>query len=347
MLRYEICFHPSWWHETAGIDFSRPFWDDPDTRIAADLVMRRALYDKFGEYGLGERDPEPRPLLGSDQTACGFLFSEMLGCRVLYAPDNSPQVLCANLDDGQCAALRVPDFDRSEVWQRVQRQLDALQAKYGRVESYLNLMGVQNIALDLRGQDIFTDYYDEDSPADHVLEVACGTMLEAGRRLRRYTRSLSGGVTNITTHVCPEVYLTSNCSVEMVSQGMYEAKLLRYDTALAEAFPPFGIHHCGKTMEHVARGYAKVPNLRFVEVGAGSDLAAVAAALPGDTLINARYSPVRLADVPEDVLRRELTAMTEQVPGERLSISCVGISGVVPESQIRLFLRLCRELLPA
>ena len=206
-------------------------------------------------------------------------------------------------------------------------------------------MGVQNIALDLRGQDLFVDYYDPDSPAEHLLDVACQTMLVACARLRAYTPYLSAGVTNVIGHVCPEVFLTSNCSVEMVSQKIYEEHLLQFDTRLAEAFAPFGIHHCGRTMEHVVGGYAKVPNLAFVEVGAFSDLAAVAAALPDTIKINARYSPVRLMDVKEDDLNRELSEMARIVPGQRLSISCVGLDKEISDGQVKLFLETCRRVL--
>lgn len=346
MLRYEICFHPSWWHKNAAIDFSQPFWDVPAVRMDADVVMRRTLFDKFGSWGIGEENPLPRPILGSDNTACGFLFSEILGCKVIYAADNSPQVLCAELDDDAAFALQVPDFDKNPAWQRMQRQLDEMMEKYGHVESHMNLQGVQNLVLDLRGQDIFMDYYDEDSPARHLLDVACGTMLEGGRRLYRYTPNLSAGVTNILKHVRPQNYCTSNCSVEMVSQDIYEEFLLEYDNRLADAFTDFGIHHCGKTMEHVVNGYAKVHNLKFVEVGAFSDLAAVAAALPADMMINARYSPVRLMQASEDEIRAELAEMVRIVPEKRLSISCVGIDRDCPEDKIDMFLQACKELLP-
>lgn len=346
MLRYEICFHPSWWHKHAGIDFSEPFWYDPETRMAADAKMRRVLFEKFGAWGIGEEDPQPKPLVGSDNTACGFLFSQMLGCEVLYAPDNSPQVICADLDDDAAFALRVPDFDTNPVWQKMERQLKSQKETYGYVDCHLNLMGVQNIAMDLRGQDIFLDYFDEDSPARHLLEVACETMLEAGRRIYSYTSAPSAGVTNILKHVRPQNFCTSNCSVEMVSQDTYEEFLLEYDNRLAEAFPDFGIHHCGKTMEHVVKGYAKVKNLKFVEVGAFSDLEAVAKALPEDIQINARYSPVRLMQVTGDQLREELAEMVRIVPGSRLSISCVGIDRDCPDEKVRMFLAACKELLP-
>lgn len=98
-MRYNIVFHPSWWNQNVGIDFSERFWNDPKTRIEADQNMRRALYERFGAYGLGEANPKPRPLLGSDMLACGFLSSQILGCTVEFCSNGAPQVLCLNMDE--------------------------------------------------------------------------------------------------------------------------------------------------------------------------------------------------------------------------------------------------------
>lgn len=70
----------------------------------------------------------------------------------------------------------------------------------------------------------------------------------------------------------PDCYLTSNCSVEMISNDLYTKFVLPLDQRLADTFGSFGIHHCGKTMEHVAQGYSKVKGLTFAEVGAGPGL---------------------------------------------------------------------------
>ena len=343
--KYDVVFHPRWWRERAGVDMGEGFWNDPETRIAADMKMRAALYRLFGGHGLGTERPAPRPLVGTDLLASGWFASALLGCGVAFAADQPPQVLCRNLDDAGAASLEKPDFDASPVWQSLQRQLDYLQRAYGHVETHLNLMGVQNVAMDLRGEELFVDYYGEDSPADHLLEVCCDTLLEIGRRLRAYSARLSSGVTSIMALVAPEVYLTSNCSVEMISLRQYRERLLPHDRRLALAFPPFGVHHCGQTMEHVADGYAQLPHLRFVEAGAGSDLRQVADRLPGDVLINARYSPVALArQTPADIAAKvaEIRAL---VPGPRLSISCVGIDDSVPDDRVGAFLDACRRCL--
>jgi len=133
-MQYNIVFHPSWWHKNAGIDFSESFWNDPEVRIEADMKMRRVLFERFGTFGLGEENPKPRPLIGSDLLACGYLPSQILGCKVVFSKNDAPQVLCAELDEEDALAIPFPDFDKNPVWQGIQRQLDWLQEKYGRVE---------------------------------------------------------------------------------------------------------------------------------------------------------------------------------------------------------------------
>ncbi|MCQ2394500.1 MAG: hypothetical protein MJ249_09455 [Kiritimatiellae bacterium] len=343
---YDITFHPSWWHRNAGIDFVQEFFDEPEYRLDCDLKMRRALYDHFGDYGIGEKNPARRPILGTDLLAAGYLYSELFGCGIRYEPDNSPQVLCAGLDEAVIEKVECPDLATSEVWARTQRQIDYLQTKYGHVEAQVNLMGIQNILLDLMGSDGLMAYYSAPEAVRTLLTKITDLSLELGRRFYALSSDVSGGVTRIVEQVAPGNYLTSNCSVEMVSNKIYEKFLLEHDQRLAQAFPNFGIHHCGKTMEHVVNGYAKIPQLTFAEVGAGSDIRAVRAVLP-TVFLNARYSPVRLRGVTADEVYadvRDLITGGHDASGGGVSISCVGIDADVTDEQIRFFLDACKSL---
>jgi len=340
----DVVFHPQWWYKNAGVCFNKEFFYNADYRIEADIKMRKVLYEKFGDLGLGEKDPKPRPILGSDLLASGFLYSELLGCEVRYSDENPPEVICSNLTDEQVLKLEAPDLDKSELWGKIQSQIDYLQKRFGYVESCINLMGIQNIAMDLRGQNLFIDYYTNPELAHHLLDVCTSLSVDIGKRLKAVSKNLSAGVTSIVKQVLPDVYLTSNCSVEMVSLEIYNDFLLKYDNILAENFKPFGIHHCGKTMEHVVDGYAKVKDLSFAEVGAFSDIGYVRKRLPG-ILLNARYSPVKLMDVSREELKSDIVKIVEEAkPLELLSISCVGIDSSVPDSQIRDFLSVCDEI---
>ena len=341
----DITFHPSWWNKHTGIEFDEKFWFDAAYRVEADQQMRRTLYDCFGDFGIGEKDPAARPILFSDLLACGFLYSQLLGCEVLFRKDDAPQVLPAHLTEEQVKALEVPDLDCHPLWQRVQCQIDDFMKEYGYVESAINLMGIQNVALDLRGEDLLADYYDEPEMNHHLFHIVTELSLDIGRRLYAVSPVVSGGVTSIVKQVCPSVYLTSNCSVTMLSNDLYCQHLLPYDTRLAEAFSCFGIHHCGPNTETVIDGYLQVPNLRFLEIGAGSDLPAVARAVAGrDILSCIRYSPVALkTDTSEQMRQKTEDAIRAFGSDRNLCFSCVGIDRDVEIEKIREYLGVFRK----
>jgi uroporphyrinogen-III decarboxylase len=344
-IPYDVTFHPKWWHKNGGISFNAGFfYDDPHYRVEADLKMRRVLFEKFGDFGIGEENPAPRPILGSDLLATGYLYSAILGCQIRYTDDNAPQALCKNMTDEEIEALEVPDLNKSAVWQGLARQIDELQNEYGYVVPCVNLMGIQNIALDVRGQEFFIDCLTEPELANKILKVATELSIEIGRRFKKLSREISAGVTGIVKKTVPDIYLTSNCTVEMVSLANYKTFLLPYDQMLAKEFIPFGIHHCGATMEHVVDGYRLVDNLAFAEVGAFSDLAYVRKTLP-NVYLNARYSPVKIKEASLEEMRGDIEKIYQDgKPAKYLSISCVGIDDGVSDDQVRNFLSCCREL---
>lgn len=345
-IKYDITFHPKWWNTHAGIDFSRSFFDDPQVRIEADIKMRRTLFEKFAEYGKGEECPSPRPLLGTNLLAAGYLHSEILGCDIIYAPDNSPVVVPRNIElENITEKLGYSGLAASKVWQKVENQIDFLLSKYGRVESYINLMGVQNIAMDIAGQDLMLAYYDEPDELHRLFRIITDCLLDTGRRLKELTGSISEGVTAIIGESHPGAYLTSDCSCEMIPNKIYEEFLLQYDTELAETFGSFGIHHCGATMEHLLRGYSKVPNLDFLEVGAGSDVSEIRKEFR-NTFLNLRVSPVALNDMSEAELEKHIYRLIETGDNNahQVSISCVGIDDGVSDDRISAFLRICDRI---
>lgn len=338
-MKYDITFHPKWWYKNAGIHFTKEFFDDPEYRMDCDVKMRKTLYEHFGKYGIGEKNPEKRPLLGSDLLAAGYLYSELMGCEIKYEEDNSPQVVCMGRDEESIDDIKAPDLDASPVWQTTQKQIDYLMEKYGRVESYVNLQGIQNIAMDIMGQELFMAYYSSPDEVEELLDEITKLTLKVGKRLQAVSPNLSGGVTAIVEKTIPDIYLTSNCSVEMISNDLYEEFLLPRDQILAKEFPQFGVHHCGQTMEHVVDGYAKIPELKFAEVGAGSDIKTVREKLP-NVFLNARYSPARLMNATKEEVATEVQALAKY--GD--SISCVGMDASVTDEQVINFLEACCNL---
>ncbi len=82
-----MVFAPAWWLRHYGISFDRPFYFDPAVRIANDVTMRAALYDRFGLGGAGR---EPRPVIGSMHVAGGFVVPALLGVEIRFAANQAP-----------------------------------------------------------------------------------------------------------------------------------------------------------------------------------------------------------------------------------------------------------------
>ena len=109
-LPFELVFNPRWWHQTAGIAFTRDFYFDPTMRVRNDLIMRRVLHQRFGDIGMGEENPAPRPMAGSLHVAGGFIIPALLGAEIRFEPDAAPQALPALLSVEQLEQLETPDF---------------------------------------------------------------------------------------------------------------------------------------------------------------------------------------------------------------------------------------------
>ena len=341
-VKHDITFHPSWWYKNADIHFTQDFFDEPEYRMECDVRMRKALYE---EYGIGEKNPQKRPLIGSDLLAAGYLYSQIMGCDIIYQENNSPQVVCMDLDEDTIEEVEAVDLDTNKIWLATQKQIDYLLDKYGHVETHINLMGIQNIAMDLMGQELMVSYYTAPDEVEELLTKITDMSIEIGKRFKALSPNVSAGVTAITKQTVPDCYLTSNCSVEMISNDLYEKFLLKHDQRLAKEFGNFAIHHCGQTMEHVVEGYSKIPELTFAEVGAGSDMAAVRAALP-NVFLNARYSPARLMTASENEIFTEVDKLVKlgDNANHAISVSCVGIDGNVSDESIINFLKACQSV---
>ena len=333
----DITFHPEWWVER-GFSFQQRFFTDWHYRMECDRDMRRVLYEEYGDYGLGEKEPEPRPLVDSDLLAGEFVQAQVLGCDVQFSDRSLPFTPPLNLSNEQAVSLKPADLSKNAVWRVYDEQYKQLISEFGYVESYMDLHGVQNLGIDLRGNLLFEDYFLEEELAKHVLDIACQTIMSVAEAICQYTRFMSSGVTAIVGKVDPSLYVTSNCTCEMVSAAVYDRFLAPFDARLKRRFTPFGIHHCGQTMEHLAKSYAKLqPD--FIEVGAHSDIEATLRHFPVSTKINLRYHPRDLSERTPEQIRADVLDMKRKAGTHPfVTISAVGVDARAPRQAIGAFL---------
>jgi len=334
-LPIEVVFHTSWWNKHYGITFEEDFFFNPKLRVEREQQMRRILHERFGDLGMGEANPAPKPIIGPIHIAAGWMPSAVLGCEILFGEDISPQVVPSNLDDDAVMALQTPDLATNPVFSRIIAMMDTLEAQFGYLEGDLNWEGVLNVALNVRGPQIFLDMFENPKLAHHVLTVAYETARNLALYIKRRTGTTSIAVNRGVRNMNAPISLHPNCSVEMVSPDTFREFLLPYDKMLARDLYPYGIHHCGKDMHKVAALYAEIEGAVFFDVGWGSDIAACRRALP-NAIFNLRLSPVRMSTMPRaDIVADVEGVLNAGAPLERAAVCCINMDGDVPDENVR------------
>jgi hypothetical protein len=340
-LPVEVVFHPSWWHRHAGIAFDADFFYHPARRVEAERRMEQVLYERFGDLGLGEDRDRDVPAVGAVHNAAGFLLSEMLGCRVDYLESAPPLVVPANRADLEVdleGAFAGPAF------RRLRGLIDSLKTRYGHVTGDVNWGGVLNLALDLRGQDIFLDMSDRQEGVRAFFTRIAEVIERFTSTMARETGTTSISVNRTVRYIEGPVFLHSECALTMISAGHYQDFIFEIDRGWSERHRPFGIHYCGQDPHRFAEAFAKIPHLDFLDVGWGGDLRALRAHLPR-TFLNIRLSPVEILtqsteEVRQAVFDRVLASGNPFLTG----VCSINMDDRVTDDKIRAIFKAVSEL---
>lgn len=340
-LPVEIVLAPSWWHRHAGISFDEDFFYHPARRVEAERKMEDVLHERFGRHGLGSERGLSLPVVGAVHLAAGYIVSEMLGCRVEFVADGPPVVHC---DYRERLDVRPEQAAESVPLRKLESLMDALEARHGALMGDVNWGGVLNVALDLRGQDLFLDMLDQPRQVGEQFERIAAVIESFTGALSRRTGSTSISVNRNVRHIASPVFLHSECSHTMISCEDYERLLLPLDQAWCRRHRPFGIHYCGADPHRYAESFAKLEHLDFLDVGWGGDVGVLRRALP-DTFLNLRYSPVEIARQTPDEIRAIVRRLVKESADPHLTgVCCINMDQDVHDEQIEALLDETRVL---
>jgi uroporphyrinogen-III decarboxylase len=330
----EVIFNPNWWYRNYAISFDESFYFDRVLRIQNDLKMRRALYERFR---LGVSNPGPRPIVGSEHVAGGFVMPALFGCEIRFKADAAPTPVPRDLGVEEAMAITVPDIATTWPMSQLIADLDSLESQFGWACGDFDLDGVLNTALQIRGQQFFMDFYEAPRLAHHLLSVVTGAQIAVATYMRPRTGTLSLSTNRSTVNVDPGIFLHSNCSVQMVSPAVYEEFLFPYEKRLAEKLAPYGIHHCGDNLQLYAPCYARLPVV-FFDVGWGSDVARCRQELPG-AFLNLRLNPVRMLQCSAAEIRRDAEQLLAAAGDTRnVGLCCINMDYGTPDENVHALL---------
>ncbi|HSB13784.1 MAG TPA: uroporphyrinogen decarboxylase family protein [Bryobacteraceae bacterium] len=334
-----VVFNPNWWFRNYDVSFDRPFYFHRETIVRNDVVMRRALYDRFG---LGEADPQPRPIAGSRHVAGGFVVPALLGVEIRFSDNQAPWNVPRNLSREEALRLRVPEIESTWPMNEWSALMDGLEKECGRLTGDFNTGGLINTALELRGNDFFLDLLEDPETTDHVFTVIAETQLRVANYVRSRTGTSSVSVNRGILHVDPGLYLHASCSVQMISPSLYERAILPHEQLLAERLTPYGIHHCGNNLHLFAQSYSRLP-VRFLDVGWGSDVAACARVFP-EAFLNLRLSPVRMLQESSETIRRDTIELLRAAGRTaNVGVCCINMDYGTPDANVLAMFRAAAE----
>jgi hypothetical protein len=340
-LPVDVVLHPSWWHSNAGIDFDEDFFYHPARRVESERRMEVVLHERFGAYGLGADRDRDLPIIGAVHNAAGYLVSEMFGCEIRYRADAPPDVVPANRE-----RLDVDPEEpfRSSAFKRFERLRDALKMRHGYLLGDVGWAGVLNLALDLRGQELFLDMADAPERVAAEFRNLASVIERFVVSVESETGSSSVSVNRNVRHLNRPVYLHSECSNTMISAAHYERFLLPLDSAWSERHRPFGIHHCGRDPDRFAPSYAKVRHLDFLDVGWGGDVAKIREHLP-NTFLNLRLDPVGITRQTPEEIRETIIRLVGQSANPWLTgVCCINMDSTVTDAQVAAIFATVAEL---
>jgi hypothetical protein len=340
LLPVDIVLAPEWWNKHIGMTFDADFFFHPSRRVDDEQRMEKILYERFGKFGLGQHKDAKRPEIGAVHLAAGFVLSEMFGCKINYTEAHPPQVVPAARED---LTINENDVFSSESYKKLTKLFEVMKGKYGFLTGDINWGGILNLALDVRGENIFMDMMMTPDDVRTYFSQIAGIIEKFTNTMQAETGTTSISVNRTVRYFEKPVFLHSECSHTMISSEDYENFLLPFDMEWSKK-RPFGIHYCGADPHRMAQSFSKIPNLDFLDVGWGGDVKLLRQYLP-NTFFNIRLSPVEIVHQTTEEIRETIVRLVNDSGNPYLTgVCCINMDDKVTDDKIDTIFETVGEL---
>jgi hypothetical protein len=304
-----------WWHAQLGL-----------TPAANRTEMKAAFEKAFPGLLTFRQDKAPETVPDPNH---GYTMLLAMGATVGH--DVEPMSL------ERFAGLEPPDYDNNPFVQKLREAIRETRRKHGSAfdGSYSGLLYP---AMKLRGQEIFSDFYEH---PDEVLRFAA----VMGETIRRHVLFLKQECGSLP------YFVLGNCSNCMISPEIYTTFFLREESAISRLSErvmgrrrAMGIHHCGTKVDAYIDAYAQIEELEMLEANWDSDVALATRCIPG-LQFKSMLDPIRLDAMDEDAIEahvREQFACPATV-----EIQVFGISGAFTLTKMRRLLETAHQCIGA
>jgi len=332
-MRVSLGFEPAWFHQRCGIGFSKRWHQDPFYRYNSLVKMKRELCQRFPSISYWNEDYKDDL---STISGCygAYVIPQVFGFPLVYRKDRWPEIdkNKEKLSVKEIEKLNVDNILSSSFAEEIFHQMDIIEAEWEKIHGYLNWQGVLNNAFHLRGENIFTDFYDRPAFVHYFFSIISDVMIRLAQKVQKRQRE-SGFYVN---HFC-----VSNCTVNMVSPKIYREFLFPYDRRIAEIFERFGMHTCNWNVTPYLEEIKKLPKVGYLDMGIMSDMKKVKKMFP-DTRRAVMYSPVRLQEASLDELKKDMEKIYNEL--SPCDIVMADIQATTSDQRVNQLLKICKNL---
>jgi hypothetical protein len=351
-MRVSLGFTPKWYRDRLGIDFGEAWHADATYRYEQSVRMRELLTDLFPSVDyFRARFREGAAEGGRFCPECAtissvfgiMLVSSCYGLSIGYRADNWPDAAGGThlpKEELEAVIARGPfDFRTpaslpagGATVRSLFGQMEEIRRRWGPIHGYLNYQGILNIALKLRGNDLFMDLFDDPPFAKALFGHISRTIGDLSKTVQKRQRESGFDI---------DLLSMSNCVMSMISPDQYEEFVLPFDQGLSLEYARFGVHTCNWVIDPYVDSLRKIERMGYIDTGLGSDLARVKTLFP-DTRRAVLYTPGEAESKSLPAIEADLERIArEYAPCD---IVLADVETTASDARIREFLSCAKEL---
>jgi hypothetical protein len=313
-------------HEKFGFDLGEKYHLDIETKIRTNMEIDRAVFESYGQMGLGYSTPFPH----ASVSPFGTVFMPvMYGCQCHYAADADPSARLNTHGERDIRAMRpwtIERFENAEPVRIVLSQIEYLKHRYeayrtaaddhaprsrskrparGGVPHFREMSAQQNLgsvindAFSVQGEQLYLDYITAPDLVRHFYANITDLMILA---MDQFQKADGWPLTEV---------FVGNCSVAMISPASYARINYPFDIQLMEYARSLGarfmMHQDSDVNVHL-ENYTKFDYLHFLDFGQDTDFERVAGLYP-PVDVNCLLFPSWIQTHSLDDIRAELTRL--------------------------------------
>jgi hypothetical protein len=334
-LRVSLGFSPSWFNKRLGIDFAERWHLDPVYRYETLLEMKRELNTTFPmvlDFQVKMEDGIERTCATISGVHGIMLVPMLYGIEPLYRVDRWPDAKEGmHIDKARLEHLKPFDLHTHPIMVQLSQQMDTIEERWGEIRGHLNYQGVLNVAMKVRGSEIFLDMYDDPDFARSFFDHIAHTIESVSKLVQQRQRRSGFGVNQLSM---------SNCVVNMVSPQQYEEFILPHDLRLSKEYERFGVHTCNWDVTPYLDALRRIEKMGYLDTGMTADLVRIREMFP-DARRAVLYGPVELENKTLSEIREDIERLAaEYAPCD---IVMADVESTTPDSRILDFLRIVEE----